>query len=301
MITLLVGQGMLGSRVRQVLDRDGATLVVDVPWQDPGLALATLLDTANSLSPPWRLVWCAGAGVVGSAPAVHAEEAALVAELVSGLRSVPESVFVASSAGGVYAGSAEPPFTERHEVLPLAPYGEAKLAVEAAMSSLSERGSRVAVGRIANLYGPGQDLSKPQGLVSQLCRSLITGDPITIYVSADTLRDYIFVTDAADVCAAMLERITAEPAGTVRTKIVASGTSTTISGLVAGATRAFRRRPPVTYAARSGTGQVRDLRLRSVVWTDLDGLVSTPLVVGLRATADDIAARHRSGELARIG
>jgi len=42
---------------------------------------------------------------------------------------------------------------------------------------------------------------------------------------------------------------------------------------------------------------VRDLRLRSRVWVDLDRLVRTPLVVGLRATAEGVAARHRAARL----
>ena len=52
-------------------------------------------------------------------------------------------------------------------------------------------GTAVLVGRIANLYGPGQNLAKPQGLVSQLCLANLTGQPLSIYVSLDTLRDYL--------------------------------------------------------------------------------------------------------------
>ena len=37
--------------------------------------------------------------------------------------------FLASSAGGVYAGSADPPFTEHTEPAPISPYGQAKLRV----------------------------------------------------------------------------------------------------------------------------------------------------------------------------
>ena len=72
----------------------------------------------------------------------------------------------------------------------------------------------------------------------------------------------------------MLDRVAGEPPGTVVVKIVASGQATSIAGLVGAATRVFRRRPPVVYAARRSSGQVRDLRFRSLVWTDLDALVS---------------------------
>jgi len=57
------------------------------------------------------------------------------------------------------------------------------------------------IGRIANLYGPGQNISKPQGIISQICRSYLLGYPLSIYVSLDTLRDYIFAPDCAALVA----------------------------------------------------------------------------------------------------
>jgi UDP-glucose 4-epimerase len=189
------------------------------------------------------------------------------------------------------------PASPCHQPRPLAPYGRAKLEIEASFADLAARGSRLAVARFANLYGPGQDLTKPQGLVSQLCRSRLTGQPLAIYVDTDTLRDYVYAEDAGAVAAAMLDRVAGEAPGTVVTKIVASGRPSTVAGLVGAVTRAQRRRPPVVHAARNQQAQVRDLRFRSVVWTDLDRLVVTPLVVGLRLTAEHVAAQHRAGRL----
>ena len=154
------------------------------------------------------------------------------------------------------------------------------------------------VGRIANLYGPGQDLTKPQGLVSQLCLTQVTRRPLRLYVSFDCLRDYVYVEDAAAVVVGMLGRGAGQPPGSVVTKIVASGAPTSVAVLVSACLRAFRRRLHVVQCASPGGAQVLDLRLRSLVWTDLDAAVRTPLVVGLRATAADVAARHRAGELA---
>jgi UDP-glucose 4-epimerase len=296
--TLLVGHGLLGSRLRQVLERRGEDVhVAAVPWGDPQAALAALLRAAADAGPGWRLAWCAGAAVVGADTSATDAEVELVRRFVAEVGEAPRAALLASSAGGVYAGSAGPPFTESHDAHPVSPYGQAKLDIESAFRSLAASGTRLVIGRLANLYGPGQDLGKQQGLVSQLCLSRLTGRPLGIYVSVDTLRDYVYVDDAAAVAAAILDRVAGDPPGTVVVKIVASGRTTSVAGLVSAATRAFRRRPPVVYAARSGSGQVRDLRLRSHVWTDLDALVTTPLVVGLRATAEDIAARHRHSGL----
>ena len=57
----------------------------------------------------------------------------------------------------------------------------------------------VLIGRIANLYGPGQNLAKAQGLVSQLCAAQLERARSSIWVSLDTLRDYLF---APDCCSA---------------------------------------------------------------------------------------------------
>ena len=62
------------------------------------------------------------------------------------------------------------------------------------------------IGRIANLYGPGQDPTKAQGLVSQLCRAHLERRPTSIYVSLDTARDYLFVDDAARLVLGATER-----------------------------------------------------------------------------------------------
>ena len=175
----------------------------------------------------------------------------------------------------------------------LSPYGVAKLEMEELARQLTRRGTRLLVGRISNLYGPGQDLSKPQGLISQLCLAHETRRTLSLYVSFDTLRDYLFVEDAAAMIVAGLDLIRAEPAGTTVTKVLASGRSLSVATVVAEATRVLRRHPRLSTRRAPGS-QVRDLRLRSVVWPDLDAIARTPLAAGLRATADDVAARTRS-------
>ena len=301
MTTLLVGQGLLGGHVERHLRAAGDDVrTVRVPWHDHDAALAVLLEAAARAarqSPSWRLAWCAGAGVIATPVEDLLAETALFRAFVAGLGAVPGAFFLSSSAGGVYAGSCDgPPFTEESAPVALAPYGTAKLDMEDAVRGLADRGSRVVIGRIANLYGPGQDLSKPQGLVSQLCLTHLTGQALSVYVSLDTLRDYLYVADAAAMVVASLERIEEEPPGATVTKILASGRAVSVAALIGESARVFRRRPRLaTRTAR--TPQVRDLRLRSVVWPELDVLARTSLLVGLRATADDIGCQLRAGRL----
>ncbi|GAB3265082.1 NAD-dependent epimerase/dehydratase family protein [Nocardioides dilutus] len=304
MTTLLVGRGLLGRAVSRRLERQGQTPhAVSVTWADRDRALRELIQASSLCADEgdedgWRLAWCAGAGVVNTPEEELLEEVSLLEAFLAALARPPRSMFLASSAGGVYAGSDQPPFTERHAPCPVSAYGRAKLAAEAAGARLAvSRGTRVAIGRLANLYGPDQALRKRQGLLSQLCLGRVTGQPVHLYVSTDTLRDYLYVDDAAAVAVAMLDRVGLEVESTVVIKIVASGRAATISEVVGASTKAFRRRVPLVRAVIDDSGQVRDLRLRSEVWTDLDSLVRTPLVVGLRATAEGVAAEHRSGRL----
>ncbi len=302
--------GLLGRHVVASLQRQMApTLTARVPWRDPAGARGALLEGVRRLEEaadggPWRLAWCAGTGVVASTEQDMARERGYFGVLLEALASRPAlvgagSVFLASSAGGAYAGSPDlPPFTERARVGALVPYGHVKLAMEHDVRAFAQAtGTAVLVGRIANLYGPGQDLTKAQGLVSQLSRANLTGQPLTIYVSLDTLRDYVYAADVGDLVVAGLGGIREQVSGQqspVLVKVVATGRSLTIGALIGESTRIHRTRPPlVVKVARQPGGQIRDLRLRSVLWPDLDAYLVTPMIVGMARTAADVAHRLR--------
>jgi UDP-glucose 4-epimerase len=208
------------------------------------------------------------------------------------LRPDQGSIFFASSAGALYAGARVPPFTESSPTAPVAPYGFSKLALEARLQRLAaECGVAAAAGRITNLYGPGQNLAKPQGLISHLCRAHVTGQPLGIYVPLDTLRDYLFVDDAAAMVLDLMEAAAARP-GEVAVKILASHGSVSVAALLMQAQRVFRRPIRVLFGASSEAArQARDLRVRSEVHPELDHRTLRTLPAGIAATAADIGAR----------
>jgi UDP-glucose 4-epimerase len=255
---------------------------------------------------PWSVAWCAGAGVTGTSARALQLELVALRETLDALADAPRggdgAFFFASSAGGVYAGVGAPPYDESSPVRALAPYGRAKLDAEALVNAWSHRtGTRSLIGRIANLYGPGQNLAKAQGLISQICRSHLTGQPLSIYVSLDTLRDYLFTPDCAGMIVDGLARLRQEPwAGhpTVVTKILASQRAITI-GAVLGEMRRIFKRPPriVLGASPMSAAQARDLSLRSRVWPELDRRTLTPLPVGIAATAADLQRKLQAGWL----
>lgn len=313
--TWVIGAGgLLGKAlVRELQSRGVDVLTISIPWSDPERALEAFRVGAQNLkeaasSGPWRIAWCAGAGVTGTS--VQALEAELslftnalqvFEETLCADGGADGALFLASSAGGVYAGSSSPPFTEVSLVQPLAPYGFAKLRAEASVADFARRtGVRTLIGRISNLYGPGQNLRKPQGLISVFAKAHLTGAPVSVYVSLDTLRDYLFVEDASRLVVDGLDRLVCPDilAGESVVKILASQRADTIGNLIGACRVIFKRRPLIILGASPfARGQAHDLRLKSVVWPELDAHPVTPLAVGINNTVQEVQRLALSGQL----
>jgi UDP-glucose 4-epimerase len=215
-----------------------------------------------------------------------------LAQILARTRTPPNgALFLSSSAGGVYAGSAGALFTESTEPVATSPYGRAKLASERIATDFAAvSGVPTMVGRMSNLYGPGQHLDKPQGLISQLFLSQRTRRPLSIYVPLDTARDYLYVDDAARILLAATDRVAEEPPGATVVKILASQRSVTIASILGELRHLVRRRPLIVLgSSHLSDFQTRHLRFRSEVWRDLDSLVTTPLPAGMSATMAGVA------------
>jgi UDP-glucose 4-epimerase len=310
MISWVVGAGgLLGGCVARALERDSPLWAPAAPiaWSDPGHAVDQLRGGAQELlavagDRPWQVAWCAGAGVTASGRDHLDRELQYLDALLDGLRGPrPGTFFLASSAGALYAGAQAPPFDEHTPVAPISEYGWVKVEMESRTRTwAAETGGRVVVGRIANLYGPGQGLEKPQGLISQIIRAHLLRTPISIYVPLDTMRDYLYAPDCGELVRDVLRRLHEEdlPAGTVVTKILASHQHLTVGRILAELRRMFKRSPQVVLGSSPQAAlQARDLRLRSRVWPELDRRQLTPLGVGALATTAHLRAVQRAGRL----
>jgi UDP-glucose 4-epimerase len=315
----VVGRGgLLGRHVEASLAESVPAIEVwrperPVAWHDLEEAVAALdreaagfFRRAAQLRGRWRLLWCAGAGVVATSPEELATETMLltrflarVADRISDDPTLARSgtLFFASSAGGVYsASSAQPPFDEASPVSPLAPYGREKLAQEGLFTGLARSsGVDLLIGRLSNLYGPGQKLSKPQGLIAHVGRAALRHEPVSIYVPLDTIRDYLFAADAGRMVVASIERREADrrnglPHGSI-TKIFASEVETTVASVLGAWRRALRRPLRVALAGNpAGRLQPRVLSFRSRIWPELRGQ-PTLLHLGVDAVRRDQLAR----------
>lgn len=309
-------RGLLGSALlREIRARDRWSLLETEPldWQNDAVlaeqvdrSVAALLASVRTDDDELAIVWAAGAAVTSSSPTQLDAELAQLESILArigaalGSKHAPFSIFYSSSAGGVYGGSDHPPFNESTAPAPLGAYGDFKLRAERAIVAFATR-HRVSslVGRIANLYGPGQRLDKMQGLISHIAKAQVSATPASIYVSLDTIRDYIFVDDCAELICDSLDRLAAvsRTEGELHvTKILASGEGTTIAALL-GYFRTLSKGHPNVMLGSSANASLQglDLRLRSTVWPDLDFRQLTPLPAGIHATVLDIQSGVQRG------
>jgi UDP-glucose 4-epimerase len=296
--------GLLGSAVVRHLVSGGHAVFAGpkVRWgaseAEADLVRGVERLAAESRGGRWQIYWCAGVGVTGSSATSLRTEITRFEALLGAIKALPQAIqeygtlFVASSAGAVYAGSRGAPFDEYTPVAPLGDYGRAKLAMEDAVHRFAETSAvRCLVGRIANLYGPGQSLTKPQGLVSHLCLASIKRSPLSVYVPLDTLRDYIFVDDCAALVVDACRRLGETNIDRYHTKVLASGRSVSIGALLGEFRRVVGRRPEIVMGSSPQSAlQSPDLRVRSVVWEDLDRRPTTNLADGIARTLEDIRA-----------
>ena len=228
--------------------------------------LAAQADVRVSVAEPGR---DASINVLGT---VNALEAA---------RPVDARVVFASTGGAIY-GECERPAREGDPLLPLSPYGAAKLAGEGYLGAFARLyGVPHMALRFGNVYGPRQDPHGEAGVVAIFLGRLLEGEPCRIFGDGSQSRDYVYV---GDVTRATLAALDGDVGGVLN---VGTGIATSVLDLYEVCRRvAGSDAEPVHEAARAG-----ELG-RSV----LDG-EGAAAAIGFRAEtslADGVAATWRS-------
>ncbi len=290
--------GLLGSSVVRRLPRFLSGGVAWTPgprrlsWEHPATLEAELRSAASAYlreaPSPWMTLWCAGRGVVGTPAEAMARETRALEVVLDRLGEArrPGLFFLAGSAGGIYGDSPELPLTEASALHPVSDYGRAKLRQEELVEAwaASHPGISTLTGRISNLYGPDQDLTKPQGLIAYLSRCLLHHVPAHVFAPLDTLRDHLYAPDAAEQILRGMARLLSRPTPERITKIIASGQTVSIGGILSIFSKIAKRQPRIVCSGTPrGLLQPSRLALRSVVWTDLATAAPTPLPAGIQS------------------
>lgn len=302
MIIWVIGAGgLLGSAVVRQAKKRGDTAITSskVPWPNPEETIKKIRTDAASLrdqltnrvrpGTKWAIIWAAGHATTASSPEETDRELTTFEGCIHAindeLRTSPNGTFaLASSAGAVYAGSADPPFSSSSPVQPLGPYGWLKVHQEEVSHNLFDSAIDTVMVRIANLYGPGQDLTKLQGLISRLALSSVKKEPLTMFVPLDTMRDYITADDAATRLLHWVD--VNETRSSVR--VVASGQATTLGYIINVMKDVTRVQLPIAYGLhKSAAYQSLDIRLVPDRDETVDAFPLTSSTVGIKNVYSD--------------
>lgn len=297
MKTIIFGSGgLIGSAILKHVT-DAAPFPAAIPWNDVEKC-KTLFDSWLLPAEKFEVVWAAGASAVSATAKSLDDEMQIFNAFLAGLARNSTQitrVLLISSAGGVYGKSADTRITESTKPNPISDYGHTKLQQETALIDCANKhGFSVVIARVANAYGPLQNLEKKQGLISTLVKASIDRVPVEVYVSLDTKRDYIFSDDIGKKVARLLEvsRSHSEPA---LYKIIASEVSRTVSSIVGEINRVRGIRTPVIYATKPETFlQPVDLTFESEVLLEVNEIPCISLAEGLQKVISDQLLKKQS-------
>ena len=195
---------------------------------------------------------------------------------------VGKLVFV-SSGGSVYGAAASVPIPESAPTNPISAYGIGKLTIEKYLA-LHEHlhGSRYAVLRVANPFGPRQAPDRRQGMIAAFIQAALDRRPAEVWGDGTVVRDYLFVTDVADA----IIRAAAYD-GPHRIFNVGSGVGRSVLSVlddIAALTGRSRSIPPVFKAARPADVPVNVLDI-SLISRELGWSPKVEWPAGLEMTA----------------
>ena len=127
--------------------------------------------------------------------------------LLEGCKNAQVKKVLFSSSGGAVYGDREPiPADERHETVPLSPYGISKRTGEHYLDYYHMVfGLPYVALRYANIYGPRQSSAGEAGVVAIFISQLLAGKAPVINGDGRQTRDYVFVGDVVKANLAALE------------------------------------------------------------------------------------------------
>ena len=207
--------------------------------------------------------------------------------LLEAARLMDSPRFVFASTGGAIYGEGqglELPLDETATCRPDAPYGQSKFAAEGYASLFGRLfGLSTMALRLGNVYGPRQDPLGEAGVVAIFCGALLTGGTPRVFGDGHQTRDYVYVDD---IVAAFLAAAAVDSTGTYN---VGTGVETSVLDLGKLIGEACDR-PFEPEMAPPRAGEVQRIAIDSGrATTDLGWRAQTPLVDGLRETANSFA------------
>lgn len=202
---LIFGGGLIGSAINDALrqQQQWASRVVPWSWGDGAQRAAVGQSLLAQMSDAGRIdvVWAAGVSGFASTNEdmdlehrLMSETADLACHLATPSRQVVFHLF--SSLGGLFEGQS--PIDRDTVALARRSYGEGKIRQEQMIGSLG-KGIITRIYRPSSVYGFAPNGRR--GLFSAVVDAISRNKTLTVYGSANTLRDYVFAPDIGDYVA----------------------------------------------------------------------------------------------------
>jgi UDP-glucose 4-epimerase len=218
---------------------------------------------------------------VRASGAVPADEAQVnvvgTVKVLEAARSVDARVLFCSTGGALYGTDAPIPSPESVPPLPESPYGVAKNCAEQYVGLYNRlHGTRHAVLRLANVYGPRQDPAGEAGVVAIFCSRVLAGKQPIIYGDGKQTRDYVYV---GDVVTAFLAAASTGRPGTWN---IGTATETSVLDLATAIGQAAGRAVEPEFAAQRPGELPRSALAVDLARRDLGWGPGTSLADGVR-------------------
>lgn len=202
-VAVVGARGFIGSSLVKHLQK----AEIDVAEFNSNQPLAINENLNPQLREVSSIIWCASRVNPTSAASRPDLCDTEMAEWISFLEtwsknSTPSQRLVFLSSGGCTYSSNELPFREDSEAAGVNDYGKLKVAME---KELLLRNIPHLILRVANVYGPGQQSGRGQGVIAEWKHSIVKNQDIKVYGSLESFRDYIYIDD---LCEGILQILT---------------------------------------------------------------------------------------------
>ncbi|CAA6819617.1 MAG: UDP-glucose 4-epimerase (EC [uncultured Aureispira sp.] len=216
-------------------------------------------------------IYDAQTNIIGS---IHLLEAAVKAKV--------KKVLFVSTGGALYGVPQYTPIDEAHPIRPISAYGISKMAFERYLHFFYQnKGLDYGIFRIANAYGTRQNLTKNQGVIGIWLQKIKENKAIEIWGDGSVVRDYIYVSDVAQIIAKGMHY-----QGTQKVFNVGSGLGYSLNDILNVCKKVSQKNPRVAYLnGRSFDVPVNILSIQKAV-EELDWQPNISIEEGVQATWD---------------
>jgi UDP-glucose 4-epimerase len=221
-VAVIGSNGFFGRALVATLKAAG-TSVVEFPSARPFLRLdGSPTDELAGASTVCYLASRINPAIAERDPEAASAHIATLQGLLHALHDSGKRLIYPSSGGTVYDTDPEPPYAETSPLKPIGRFGATKIEIEQLLRATP--GIESVAMRISNAYGPGQPTGTGLGVIAHWLAAAAEGEPLGIFGSPETTRDFIYIDD---VCDAFLRVISSEAPPSIVN--IGSGAPTTLA------------------------------------------------------------------------